>query len=140
MRSQGPMAGGGFDHLWQAYSFLRCAAWGRSPFFVHSVPVEGSLSTLVWQLIRTKERTRSWASQCIVSRIKISHARLCRAEAWWLDGVTQQMVEQQLNLGRALTFTLRAGHPIVLTREQVRVSLSTVSVGVHFQAKHGVSC
>ena len=34
--------------------------------------------------------------------------------------MTQQMVEQQLNLGRALTFTLRAGHPIVLTREQVR--------------------
>ena len=29
------------------------------------------------------------------------------------------MVEQQLNLGRALTFTLRAGHPIMLTREQV---------------------
>ena len=45
---------------------------------------------------------------------------LCLAEAWWLDGVTRQMVEQQLNLGRALTFTLRAGHPIVLTREQVR--------------------
>ncbi len=55
------------------------------------------------------------------------------AEAWWLDGVTQQMVEQQLNLGRALTFTLRAGHPIVLTREQVRALPSTM-LPQHFHA------
>ena len=43
-------------------------------------------------------------------------------DTWWLDAVTRQMVEQRLNLGRALTFTLRAGHPISLTREQARYS------------------
>jgi len=32
------------------------------------------------------------------------------------------MVAQQMKLGRALTFTLRAGHPIVLTRAQVCAS------------------
>jgi len=49
-----------------------------------------------------------------------SHVLRAGTEAWWLDGVTRQMVEQQLRLGRALTFTLRAGHPIMLTRAQVR--------------------
>lgn len=41
------------------------------------------------------------------------------SEAWWLDSVTRQMVEQRLNLSGMLTFTLRGGKPINLTREQV---------------------
>lgn len=41
-------------------------------------------------------------------------------DTWWLDAVTRQMVEQRLNLSGMLTFTLRGGRPINLTREQVR--------------------
>lgn len=40
-------------------------------------------------------------------------------DTWWLDAVTRQMVEQRLNLSGMLTFTLRGGRPINLTREQV---------------------
>ena len=40
-------------------------------------------------------------------------------DVWWLDAVTRQMVEQRLNLTGMLTFTLRGGRPISLTREQV---------------------
>lgn len=39
-------------------------------------------------------------------------------DTWWLDAVTRQMVEQRLNLSGMLTFTLRGGRPINLTREQ----------------------
>ena len=38
---------------------------------------------------------------------------------WWLDDVTRQMVEQRLHLEGVLTFTLREGNPIYLTRDQV---------------------
>ncbi len=40
-------------------------------------------------------------------------------DVWWLDAVTRQMVEQRLNLNGMLTFTLRGGRPINLSREQV---------------------
>ena len=54
----------------------------------------------------------------------LKHSKLVSADTWWLDAVTRQMVEQRLNLGRALTFTLRAGHPISLTREQACCGVS----------------
>lgn len=41
-------------------------------------------------------------------------------DTWWLDAVTRQMVEQRLNLSGMLTFTLRGGRPINLTREQAK--------------------
>ena len=44
-------------------------------------------------------------------------------DVWWLDAVTRQMVEQRLNLNGMLTFTLRGGRPINLSREQVRCLL-----------------
>lgn len=44
---------------------------------------------------------------------------IVHSEVWWLDSVTRQMVEQRLNLSGMLTFTLRGGKPINLTREQV---------------------
>lgn len=45
--------------------------------------------------------------------------QVVHSEAWWLDSVTRQMVEQRLNLSGMLTFTLRSGKPINLTRDQV---------------------
>lgn len=39
--------------------------------------------------------------------------------AWWLDAHTQQLVERTLKLGGELTFTVREGAPMKLTREQV---------------------
>lgn len=45
-------------------------------------------------------------------------------DTWWLDAVTRQMVEQRLNLSGMLTFTLRGGRPINLTREQAGPLLS----------------
>jgi hypothetical protein len=45
--------------------------------------------------------------------------RVEHGKAWWLDAVTRQMVEQRLNLNGMLTFTLRGGRPINLSREQV---------------------
>lgn len=41
--------------------------------------------------------------------------------AWWLDAHTRRLVEETLNLTGELTFTVRAGTPVRLTREQVGV-------------------
>ncbi len=73
-----------------------------------------------WQAMKRPDAWHSvldrygWVLDCILAEFWFA------ADAWWLDAVTRQMVEQRLNLGRALTFTLRAGHPISLTREQAR--------------------
>ena len=48
-----------------------------------------------------------------------SPQRVEHGDVWWLDAVTRQMVEQRLNLTGMLTFTLRGGRPINLSREQV---------------------
>ena len=41
-------------------------------------------------------------------------------DAWWLiDHKTKRMVEETLGLSGVLTFTVREGQPLHLTREQV---------------------
>ena len=41
-------------------------------------------------------------------------------EAWWLDERTKRLIEETMHLNGALTFTVRPGTPLQLTREQVR--------------------
>ena len=41
-------------------------------------------------------------------------------EAWWLDDRTKRLIEQTMRLNGTLTFTVRPGTPLRLTREQVR--------------------
>jgi hypothetical protein len=40
-------------------------------------------------------------------------------EAWWLDDRTKRLIEQTMRLSGTLTFTVRPGTPLQLTREQV---------------------
>ena len=40
-------------------------------------------------------------------------------EAWWLDERTKRLIEETMHLNGALTFTVRPGTPLQLTREQV---------------------
>jgi len=40
-------------------------------------------------------------------------------EAWWLDDRTKRLIEETMHLSGALTFTVRPGTPLQLTREQV---------------------
>ena len=40
-------------------------------------------------------------------------------EAWWLDDRTKRLIEQTMRLNGTLTFTVRPGTPLQLTREQV---------------------
>ena len=42
------------------------------------------------------------------------------ADAWWLDERTKRFIEATLNLSGTLTFTVREGAPLHLTREQAR--------------------
>jgi len=41
-------------------------------------------------------------------------------EAWWLDDRTKRLFEQTMRLSGTLTFTVRPGTPLQLTREQAR--------------------
>ena len=41
-------------------------------------------------------------------------------DAWWLDDRTKRLIEQTMRLSGTLTFTVRAGTPLQLTREQAR--------------------
>ena len=45
-------------------------------------------------------------------------------EAWWLDDRTKRLFEQTMRLNGTLTFTVRPGAPLQLTREQVRHQLT----------------
>ena len=57
--------------------------------------------------------------------------RVEHGDVWWLDAVTRQMVEQRLHLNGMLTFTLRGGRPINLSREQVSRNLHPIPA--HFR-------
>ena len=41
-------------------------------------------------------------------------------EAWWLDDRTKRLFEETMRLSGTLTFTVRPGTPLQLTREQAR--------------------
>ena len=41
-------------------------------------------------------------------------------DAWWLDDRTKRLIEQTLRLNGTLTFTVRPGQSLRLTRQQVR--------------------
>lgn len=56
-----------------------------------------------------------------------SETAVRHSSVWWLDDVTRQMIDQRLSLDSTLTFTLRGGRPITLTRQQVRPPLPPLS-------------
>ena len=49
-------------------------------------------------------------------------------EAWWLDDRTKRLIEQTMRLNGTLTFTVRPGTPLQLTREQVPRQRAPTSV------------
>ena len=61
----------------------------------------------------------------------------CVQDAWWLiDHKTKRMVEETLGLSGVLTFTVREGQPLHLTREQV----ATLSVDDFLQLWQVSTC
>ena len=58
-------------------------------------------------------------------------------EAWWLDDRTKRLIEQTMHLNGALTFTVRPGTPLQLTREQVRTAVSGSSCRKHVTHRAG---
>lgn len=89
--------------------------------------LEGRVVELAVQLERTQSKAEvlEGHNQVLEQFVGLHNRLLGEAggvqhpAVWWLDDVTQQMVEQRLHLDGMLTFTLRGGNPIRLTREQV---------------------
>lgn len=89
--------------------------------------MDGRVADLAAQLERAQGRSQALESQNrMLEHFVGLHNRLVSREAdvrhptvWWLDDVTRQMIEQRLHLDGMLSFTLRGGDPICLTKEQV---------------------
>ena len=59
--------------------------------------------------------------ECLLSPLQAGSTSIVEGEkeAWWLDDRTKRLIEETMHLNGALTFTVRPGTPLQLTREQV---------------------
>ena len=72
-------------------------------------------------MVKTERRLATAADRC-VSPVQAGSTSIVEGEqdAWWLDERTKRLIEETMHLNGALTFTVRPGTPLQLTREQVR--------------------